>query len=1059
VRRATGIERSTLSSHYEESDPEGDSHSFEEFNSVSTASDSSVLEDGYINDSFRLDFTPDSTTLSTSSSGELISDSSGGGNDTVDATSISIDNTYGEKGAFERSSTIEYNEETPYQTNGTDVTRWTDNFAYTVTEISVDDVTGDDTDTSGSTGSGGSTGGDDGVGGFGGGGFGGGPGSDSGGDDSPGSDVYVYEDEEFRHEFSGSSVYTHDSEFFLTHINPTLSYSYENNSSATSADGSSSSASSGTFEGKPAHTDVEAFSSFEANSSYSEDGLYTDANQVDTLRLVFKEEISNTAALIDSSNSSAGTYSDSYQATTGVGEFSTEEVDTTIITSVLTVHGRTTTWEDWAGSETDDTDEGSDDDGAGDDGTGDDGTGDDTGDSSDDSDEDTRPEKGDLLVTLATTVTSIGSDNAQFTETTDFGSSGDGGTDSGDSNFSTNSGGEWDVTSFERIEYFEGGYVDIYNSIDGDSSGNSNVNTDGRFEGDYTGTSFDGSDYDTEVDSDYSSSGTTESESTIGGSTTLEYYEDQVLSASGTITQDTTTSGESEASFERRNEKTGQTNGQDWDTLGHSGDDFTDEFNSNEVTTWTSSLDAEGNYQLDEDVVRNNTFSGEHSQWDVGDDVIDDDSGNLGGSSGGGDVGAGSSDGTTGDGDNEGTVVGSYAYTNNDEGGGFAGDGYGSFGFAAQYRNTNGADNFAFTSFGEPIGGSGGTQDDDGGGAGGVGTDDDDDTTGGSDGDETTGGDGEGETGGGDESGDGDGTNTGNESTPKPQGPPMPPTRLERFNVFEEILREVENSVDSVKELTAPYLRDNNVISEQAKETAQFGVDAIEGFAEYYANVGIKAMLVMPGNKLLTVDREVDDDPLDVVLAPDIETDLGAGWFFDDDPDVRRTKKLVGGILIDMLIPAPPVGSVGKILTRASRGAIYGYKLSRGVAKIAKKGSGIRRFTVSKIAPKRVPFITPGSLPAKESAALRSTMSHLDAGTKPTGALKKKWGTKFKNYNGDLPGKSGVGSPFREYRVAPGLGEAGAGTRRVVVNSETGEVFYTWTHYGDTGNPPFVRIR
>jgi hypothetical protein len=763
VRRATGIERSTLSSHYEESDPEGDSHSFEEFNSVSTASDSSVLEDGYINDSFRLDFTPDSTTLSTSSSGELISDSSGGGNDTVDATSISIDNTYGEKGAFERSSTIEYNEETPYQTNGTDVTRWTDNFAYTVTEISVDDVTGDDTDTSGSTGSGGSTGGDDGVGGFGGGGFGGGPGSDSGGDDSPGSDVYVYEDEEFRHEFSGSSEYTHDSEFFLTHINPTLSYSYENNSSATSADGSSSSASSGTFEGKPAHTDVEAFSSFEANSSYSEDGLYTDANQVDTLRLVFKEEISNTAALIDSSNSSAGTYSDSYQATTGVGEFSTEEVDTTIITSVLTVHGRTTTWEDWVGSETDDTDEGSDDDGAGDDGTGDDGTGDDTGDSSDDSDEDTRPEKGDLLVTLATTVTSIGSDNAQFTETTDFGSSGDGGTDSGDSNFSTNSGGEWDVTSFERIEYFEGGYVDIYNSIDGDSSGNSNVNTDGRFEGDYTGTSFDGSDYDTEVDSDYSSSGTTESESTIGGSTTLEYYEDQVLSASGTITQDTTTSGESEASFERRNEKTGQTNGQDWDTLGHSGDDFTDEFNSNEVTTWTSSLDAEGNYQLDEDVVRNNTFSGEHSQWDVGDDVIDDDSGNLGGSSGGGDVGAGSSDGTTGDGDNEGTVVGSYAYTNNDEGGGFAGDGYGSFGFAAQYRNTNGADNFAFTSFGEPIGGSDGEEGNGEGGAGGVSTDDDGDTTGGGDGDQTDDSDGDDAAGDGGTTGDSDttGSNTG----------------------------------------------------------------------------------------------------------------------------------------------------------------------------------------------------------------------------------------------------------------------------------------------------------
>lgn len=86
-------------------------------------------------------------------------------------------------------------------------------------------------------------------------------------------------------------------------------------------------------------------------------------------------------------------------------------------------------------------------------------------------------------------------------------------------------------------------------------------------------------------------------------------------------------------------------------------------------------------------------------------------------------------------------------------------------------------------------------------------------------------------------------------------------------------------------------------------------------------------------------------------------------------------------------------------------------------------------------------------------------MSHLDAGTKPTGALAKKWGTKFKNYAEDLPAKKGADSPYREYRVAPGAGETGAGTRRVVVNTETGEVYYTWTHYGDTGTPAFIRIR
>ena len=35
----------------------------------------------------------------------------------------------------------------------------------------------------------------------------------------------------------------------------------------------------------------------------------------------------------------------------------------------------------------------------------------------------------------------------------------------------------------------------------------------------------------------------------------------------------------------------------------------------------------------------------------------------------------------------------------------------------------------------------------------------------------------------------------------------------------------------------------------------------------------------------------------------------------------------------------------------------------------------------------------------------------------------------------------------------------GVGSRKVVVNSNAGEVFYTWTRYGDSGSPAFVRIR
>jgi hypothetical protein len=111
------------------------------------------------------------------------------------------------------------------------------------------------------------------------------------------------------------------------------------------------------------------------------------------------------------------------------------------------------------------------------------------------------------------------------------------------------------------------------------------------------------------------------------------------------------------------------------------------------------------------------------------------------------------------------------------------------------------------------------------------------------------------------------------------------------------------------------------------------------------------------------------------------------------------------------------------------------------------------------VIPKCCARITPGSLPAAEEAAVMLTLGHIDAGTKPTGALAKKWGTPFKNWGGDLPGMQGAKSPYLEYRVAPSAGSAGAGTNRIVVNSQTVDMYYSWTHYGDTGDPAFVQIR
>jgi RHS repeat-associated protein len=125
---------------------------------------------------------------------------------------------------------------------------------------------------------------------------------------------------------------------------------------------------------------------------------------------------------------------------------------------------------------------------------------------------------------------------------------------------------------------------------------------------------------------------------------------------------------------------------------------------------------------------------------------------------------------------------------------------------------------------------------------------------------------------------------------------------------------------------------------------------------------------------------------------------------------------------------------------------------------VGRHGALVHNQCMAKPIPSR---ITPGSLSRSEEAAVLSTLNHIDAGTKPVGALAKKWGTTFQNRDGDLPGVRGANSPYREYRVAPPPGTSGAGANRIVVNSQSGEVYYTWTHYGDNGRqtPAFVQIR
>lgn len=69
-----------------------------------------------------------------------------------------------------------------------------------------------------------------------------------------------------------------------------------------------------------------------------------------------------------------------------------------------------------------------------------------------------------------------------------------------------------------------------------------------------------------------------------------------------------------------------------------------------------------------------------------------------------------------------------------------------------------------------------------------------------------------------------------------------------------------------------------------------------------------------------------------------------------------------------------------------------------------------------------------------------------------------KWGELHRNRDGYLPGIRNNGG-YKEYYVKKDPAHSGYGRRRLVTRNGKSFVYYTWTHYGDNGDPPFVRIR
>jgi len=98
-----------------------------------------------------------------------------------------------------------------------------------------------------------------------------------------------------------------------------------------------------------------------------------------------------------------------------------------------------------------------------------------------------------------------------------------------------------------------------------------------------------------------------------------------------------------------------------------------------------------------------------------------------------------------------------------------------------------------------------------------------------------------------------------------------------------------------------------------------------------------------------------------------------------------------------------------------------------------------------------IPKLDRSQLPFEERNALDRTVNHIDNGTKPSDGTAKRGGIPFLNKDGDLPGETFKNSPYKykEYRVspAPDTAQGRPGPRRVVVNNDTGQKYYTQDHY------------
>ena len=672
---------------------------WEKSESLSMFNETDTIENGYMNDSVRIQFAPDSTKLTSGSDGNISIQTVGGGTQTGSYEAFKIfsfgsegSDSSGETGgdsggsgtsgdgsgtnegttsgdspnsggtdsggdsdngngdsSYSSTSFESYEFSTPFLTVGSENSAWGSQLEYTVTDLDGDSSNNSgSSSSSGNTGSGSSTDGGPGTGsggGFGGGGFGGGGTTGGGGTSSDGgngndssgdpetdpANVYTWDENGIRHEISGYTNATSDFHYDLNHIEPEMSGAQGSSINMSSGGASYSSNRASSFEGTPGHTNWSSSGDTNFYSQYRNDGLYSEgliysANDYQYAENFIGERSNNSNSSRNGSSSSSSTAGNSLSNTW----------DNFATNTIVTLHGQTTTHEDWEPvqqADTTDTDGSSDSEPA---------------------------EKGDLLVTVSTFASGDNGRSLSDASITNNNSTRPAGWSTAQDSISTSVSDSIEFTSSDTTKAYDGGFTDLFSYSDGEAGSTFSTSGSGNFESHYHYDLDDGDYVNVDSDGNYSKSTDVNSFTEFGSELSGEKHGSDWLSASGSKSDSTDVTGSATFNRSSNTHAYGVRNGEAFsDSYGSSltsSDNFEDGINNSS----TASVDDDGK------LVWTDSTDRTHEYWGAYDNVTSGDVPEQAGNPYHPEGDDGSDDSQTGNGDSTGDESGSGDSTDSD---------------------------------------------------------------------------------------------------------------------------------------------------------------------------------------------------------------------------------------------------------------------------------------------------------------------------------------------------------------------------------------------------------